>query len=67
MARKPHPGWAKPITDFSIEHGAQSVLVRVKGETDDAGTRTARVTISTPGATGHPFRTNDCAGAQGVR
>jgi hypothetical protein len=52
MARKPHEGWTKPISDFSIEHGAHGVLMQVTGSTDDAGVQTTRIAISTPGATG---------------
>ena len=51
MARK-HPGWAAPISDFSIEHGAHGVLVQLTGSTDELGVQTARIAISTPGATG---------------
>jgi len=51
MVRK-HPGWAAPISDFSIEHGAHGVLVQVTGSTDDLGVQTARIAIGTPGATG---------------
>ena len=51
MARK-HPGWAAPISDFSIEHGVAGVLLQVTGSTDDLGGQTTRIAISTPGATG---------------
>ena len=51
MARR-HPGWANPVTDFSIEHDTQGVLVRVTGAIDDEGVPTTRIEISTPGATG---------------
>ena len=52
MARKPYEGWAKPVSDFSIEHGTPGIVMQVIGSTDDVGVQTARISIATPGVIG---------------